>query len=280
MAIITFINNKKEETGKTLSLAAIVTHMAIEHNEKHLVVSTTNKEDRLKRCFWEEPKKSKLNFGIFGPNTTNILEQENGITGLAKVVKSNKITPDIITNYTKVVFKDRLEVLLGSEQKGRIDVEETYPDIIAIASQYYDKVFVDLDDNIDTKIQEAILRKSDVIVLSLSQRLSSINKLKEKKQEDSILKSPKTVLLVGRFDKYSKYNVKNITRYLGEKNLILTIPYNTLFFEAAEEAKVPDLFLKFKRSIDPEDRNAFFIEEIERASENIQYRLQTSQAGL
>ena len=65
MAIITFINNQKEETGKTLSLAAIVTYMSIEHNAKNLIVSTTNKEDRLKKCFWEERKKSKLNFRIF-----------------------------------------------------------------------------------------------------------------------------------------------------------------------------------------------------------------------
>ena len=102
MAIITFINNKKEETGKTLSLAAIVTYMSIEHNSKNLIISTTDKEDRLKRCFWQEKRKSKFNFGIFGPNTTNILDQENGIIGLAKMVKSNKISPNIITNYTKI----------------------------------------------------------------------------------------------------------------------------------------------------------------------------------
>ena len=280
MAIITFINNNKEQTGKTLSLAAIVTYMSIEHNSKNLIVSTADKEDRLKKCFWQEKRKSKFNFGIFGPNTTNILEQENGIIGLAKMCKSNKINPNIITNYTKIVFKDRLEVLLGAEQKGRIDVDETYPDIITIANQYYDRIFIDLDDNIDKNIQDAILKKSDVIVVSLSQRLTSIDKIKEEKEKNEILKSPKTLLLIGRFDKYSKYNVKNITRYLGEKNQILTIPYNTLFFEASEEAKVPDLFLKFKKSIDQEDRNAFFIEEIKRASENIIYRQQMVQASL
>ena len=83
--------------------------------------------------------------------------------------------------------------------------------------------------------------------------------------------------MIGRYDKFSKYNAKNITRYLGEKNKIQTIPYNTLFFEAAEEAGIPDLFLRFKKSIDPEDRNAFFIEEVKRATENIMYRLQDLQ---
>ena len=60
---------------------------------------------------------------------------------------------------------------------------------------------------------------------------------------------------------------------MGEKNKVSTIPYNTLFFEACEEAKVPDLFLRL-RKIDEEDRNSIFIEEVKRTSDNIIYRLQ------
>ena len=71
--------------------------------------------------------------------------------------------------------------------------------------------------------------------------------------------------------------MKNITRYLGEKNKVLTVPYNTLYFEACNEAEVPDLFLKLKKMYDLDDRNAIFMEEIKRASENIIYRLQELQ---
>ena len=67
---------------------------------------------------------------------------------------------------------------------------------------------------------------------------------------------------------------------MGEKNQVLTIPYNTLYFEATDEAGVPDLFLRFKKFIDPEDRNAYFIQEIKRASDSIIYRIQAIQAGL
>lgn len=283
MSVITFWNSRKEETGKTLSMAAIATYMAIEHNIRTLIISTTNNEDKLKKCFWEEQKKPKINLGIFGPNTT-VLDTESGVKGLTKMIRSNKITPNIITNYTKVVFKDRLEVLLGSEEKdgtlGSTDIQEAYPEIITSANEYYDRVFVDLDYNIKPEIREKILKQSDVIVLNLSQRLSSIKEFKQKKEENVLLRSPKTLLLIGRYDKFSKYNSKNISRYLGEKNQVLTIPYNTLFFEAAEEAGVPDLFLKFKKFNDQEDRNAFFISEIKRATENIIYRLQVVQSGM
>ena len=43
MSVITFINNRREETGKTLSLVAIATNMAIENNEKILIISTKEK---------------------------------------------------------------------------------------------------------------------------------------------------------------------------------------------------------------------------------------------
>ena len=276
MSIVTFYNSSLEQTGKTMSIAAIATYMAIEHNYRILIVSTTNRDDPFKRCFWEKKKKKK-NLGIFGPNTA--LDLETGVEGLARVIRSNKISPDIITNYTKVVFKDRFEILLGCEippSDGTV-IETMYPNIIKAANQYYDLVFVDLDNNVDEESKKTIIHDSDVVVINISQRLQSINKFKEQKEKNRILASQKTVILVGRFDKYSKYNVKNISRYLGEKNQVLTIPYNTLFFEATEEAGVPDLFLRFRRNLDPEDRNAFFIEEIKRASENIVYRLQDLQ---
>ena len=276
MSIVTFYNSSIEQTGKTMSIAAISTYMAIEHNYRILVISTTNKEDALKECFWKE-KKKKRNLGIFGPNAS--LEVENGVEGLARVIRSNKISPDIVTNYTKVVFKDRFEILLGCEvppSDGTV-IEKFYPSIIKAANQYYDLVFVDLDENVDEETRKTIIHDSDIIVINMSQRLKSINQFLELKSENQILASQKSLILIGRYDKYSKYNSKNISRYLGEKNQVLTIPYNTLFFEATEEAGVPDLFLKFRKNLDSEDRNAFFIEEIKRASENIVYRLQDLQ---
>ncbi len=276
MSIVTFYNSSIEQTGKTMSIAAIATYMAIEHNYRILVISTTNREDSLKRCFWEEKKKKK-NLGIFGPNAA--LEVETGVEGLARVVKSNKISPNIITNYTKVVFKDRFEILLGCENPpsdGTV-IETMYPSIIKAANQYYDLVFVDLDENVDEETRKTIIYDSDIVVINMSQRLRSIDKFRELKEQNQLLASKKALILIGRYDKFSKYNSKNISRYLGEKNQVLTIPYNTLFFEATEEAGVPDLFLRFRKNLDPEDRNAFFIEEVRRASENIVYRLQDLQ---
>ena len=179
MSVITFVNNRKEETGKTLSLVAIATNMAIENNEKILIISTTNKESKIKSCFFEDTEVKKMRLGIFGQNMS-ALDTEAGIDGLAKMLRSNKLNPDMITNYTKVVFKDILEVLLGKNksesnqnieekvQSSPIEIADEYVEIVKIANQYYDKVFVDLDYNLNQDIREQIIDQSDLIILNSS----------------------------------------------------------------------------------------------------------------
>lgn len=279
MPIISFVNNRKEETGKTMSLVAIATYMAINYNNRILIVSTTNQEDRIRRCFFEDKQVKKIRLGIFGENKS-AFENESGIEGIAKIARSNKLTPEIITNYTKVVFKDRLEILLGAENlKGDVsnEIAEEYIEVINLANSYYDTVFVDLDNNVGEEIKQKIIEQSDLVIVNSSQNYSSLKKLKEEKDKGGILKEAKSLILIGRYDKYSKYNSKNISRFLEEKNQVLTIPYNTLYFEATNEAGVPDLFLRLRKISDSDDRNAIFEEELKRASENIIYRLQELQ---
>lgn len=275
MSIVTFWNNKKEQTGKTLAIAAISTYMAIEHNKRILIVSTGKGDKTLDNCFWEE-RKVKKNLGLFGPNTRVAMEE--GISGLIKIMKSNKLAPENITNYTKIVFKDRLEVLqtFKGEQDEYRELYRMYPDIINLANNYYDLVLVDLDAEISEDIADQIIKTSNLVVASLSQRLYSINNFLEFRQDNPIFNSKKALLLIGRYDKYSKYTIKNISRYMNEKNKVSTIPYNTLFFEAAEEAKVPDLFLRL-RKVSDDDRNEFFLQEVARTAENIMYRLEDLQ---
>lgn len=273
MSIITFWNNGKEQTGKTLTIAAIATHMAIEHSYRTLVISTSYGDTTLNKCFWKEIR-TKKNRGLFGPNTNIGLEE--GFSGLVKAMNSNRLSPESVKNYTKTIFKDRLEILTSPTtiNNDYEEIKKSYIDIINIANQYYDLVLVDLDIGLGEEMVDKILSNSSLIVATLSQRLSSIDNFIELRENKPILKSLKTLILIGRYDKYSKYSVKNISRYMKEKNHVITVPYNTLFFEASEEAGVPDLFLRLRKSVDPEDRNAIFINEVKRAVDSIMYRLQ------
>ena len=67
------------------------------------------------------------------------------------------------------------------------------------------------------------------------------------KESNKNIIGPKCMVAIGKYDNESKYNKKNITRYLEERKNLNIIPYNTLFFEAAEETEVVELLEKFKQ---------------------------------
>lgn len=274
MAIVTFWSNGKEETAKTLSIAAIATNMAIEHNYKILLLSTNYNDDTLEGCFWEKPKVKKSLIDLAPPGA--IVEFDNGIEGLAKAIKSNKATPELISNYTKIVFKDRLDVLLSIKSNSYDEYQrlrDIYPEILQAANQYYDLIFVDINKGLDSEFIRGILKSSDLVITNLTQRIKIIDDFIKIREKEKMFLRKNNMILIGRYDRFSKYTAKNIARYMNLKEEINVIPYSTLFFEACNEGKVADFFLRY-RTIDETDRNAAFIKEVKKVTENIDYKLQ------
>ena len=62
MAIISFFNNSRREAGNTLSSIALATQMAIEHNMKILLLSTSFKDETIKDSFINEDQSIKKIF--------------------------------------------------------------------------------------------------------------------------------------------------------------------------------------------------------------------------
>lgn len=112
MAIVTFWNGSNEQVGTTSSAISFAVQSAVQHNIKILLISTSLNNDLIKESFWKE--NTNKSFGLF-PNRTNNYNriETNGVEGLERLIRSGKISPERITEYTKVLLKDRLEVLLG-----------------------------------------------------------------------------------------------------------------------------------------------------------------------
>ena len=275
MAIITFKSNERNETGQTLSLVAVATQMAVEHSYKILIVSTNFKDQTLENCFWEL---DRLNKPIMANQRVNI-GVDSGVEGLIKVLASNKTSNDIVRNYSKTVLRDRLDILLSPVTEDYNEYSQIcreYPEILRIADRYYDLIFVDLSGRMDERNTEDIINVSDVIVVNLTQRLKTINDFVELRENNDFYKRKNIILLMGRYDAHSKYNIKNVTRYMKERKEILAIPYNTLYFEACSEGKAIDFFLRLK-NLDENDRNRLFVNEANRADDAIIYKLQELQ---
>ena len=284
MSIITFWNDGREQSGRTLASVAVATRMAIERNSKILLISTSIADNTIQNCFWGSEKQKKSN--IFAPQASDVAV-ETGIEGLFKLLTSNKLESSIITDYTKVVFKNRLEVLLGPSGstarslEGNLEdfkkYENFYAELIRIANQYYDIVIVDLDKMVNMKLKEDILKMSDVNVFVLSQKLESIERYRELKQKNGEVINNRCIPVIGKYLSKYKYNSKNIARYLQEKKEFDVLPYNLLYMGAAEEAGVVDLFLKLKNIKDKNDENYIFMQNSLDLTNNILKKLQDMQ---
>ena len=93
MAVVSFWGNNTKETGQTLSVVALGTEMAIDHNNKILIVSTGFNETTMEDCFWEKKK----NNGIIPENGVKTGGIANGFEGLIKVIQSNRTSSNIIS---------------------------------------------------------------------------------------------------------------------------------------------------------------------------------------
>lgn len=276
MPIVSFWSSTKRETAQTLSMIAIACHMAVENNTKILMVDTNFNDPTIKTAFFPEFDNStkraikKLNAGK--------IDIGSGIEGLAKLLASGKNCGEVITDYSKVIYKGRLEAILSyfsNDETEIARIRQAYKDLIKQANQHYDYVFVDVPKGLDNSFTNEILNISDVIVFNITQRQRDIDDYLKIKTNNPIFKSEKMLPLIGRYDRHSKFTKKNIARDIGEKKEIPAVSYNTLFFENANEGQIGDYFLKFRKSlISSNDRNAVFVDEVANAADRVVFKTQ------
>lgn len=264
MAIIGFWSGSKKETGQTVSICSIATHMAIEHNYKILLIDATFDDDTMERGFWKVEKNKKdfakqLNKGK--------MDIASGAEGLVSAVASNKATPEVITNFTRVVFKNRLDVVCGLKTKVYADFRKSlmlYKDLIKAADKYYDLVFIDLPKTLDDEVTKTLLETSNIIIYNFTKNLKQADEYLENMQKyPDILTKEKVIPLLSNSDDETVYNVKNYTRYIGEKREICSVPYNTTFVKNISEAGIAQFFLTTRLSGKLNDKNTEFVKSVD-----------------
>lgn len=279
MAIVTFWNNNTGKIGQTHSALAMASYMGVEHNYKILLMSTKYNDRVSVDAFGANERAKTLKILT---NDKNSIDLESGIEGMSKLAAASRLAPEMVPNYTKIVYKNRLEVVAGPKRKAELDYEKVYrscKDILNVAKRYYDIVFLDLNNRIETDITKDILKMSDVIILNIEQKPSEFEKIMELRENQELFPTKKVITLINRYDRKSKYSSKNISRELGEKKEILTVPYCNLFSEAVEEGETAKFFLntRIKKLDGLDDRTSFFINELKRDTDRLIYKMQELQ---
>ena len=278
MSIITFVSEEMKETGQSMSIAAIATAMAIEHNYKILVFSTDFMDTTLENCFWNQNNARK---GLFAK--ANTLDVSNGIEGLVRTLASNRVSGEVIKSYSKPVLQDRLDVLQSPktpDYKIYSNLAENFAQLAEIANSFYDIVLVDLSGKITKESKEKMLNISDLVVVSLKQSMSSIINFIKLKTENDFYNKKNVLLMLGRYNPNSKYSNKNVARFLREKNIPMVVPYNVLFSDECSEGRIVDYFLKIQKIQGYDNKDTFFVNQLRGTSQMLEYKMQEKRNGL
>lgn len=197
MPIVTFWSNTKKETAQTLSMLAIASYMAVENNSRILMIDTNPNDLTIKNAYFQE--KDNATKKAIRQLSGGKIDIGSGMDGLAKLLASGKNSGESITNYSQVIFKGRLEVILSYMSPNPSDIERvkhTYKDLVRLASQQYDYVFVDLIKGLDDPLSQEILNISDVIVFSITQRQVDIDDYVKLRTENQAFKGTRMMPLI------------------------------------------------------------------------------------
>lgn len=275
MPIITFWSNNEKTIGQTVSASALATVMAIEHNYKVLLISADFNNDSIENCFGiQNSNKEIVKLLVQTPQ----INFDSGINGLLKMTQNNRISPEVIHDYTKIIFKNRLEVLYSIKNvtgvQEEIEIMGKVKDIILNASRYYDYVIVDLKKGIKYNEQLEILKLSNVVVVNVEQKVKPIQDFLKIKEIQPIL--PKVVWNICKYDKMSKYNLKNLSRNILKRQTICQTDYNTLLLDATQEGNIAELLIRFK-TLREDDENLEFFLNVKKQIETIMMKCHETQ---
>ena len=140
------------------------------------------------------------------------------------------------------------------------------------AAQCYDMVFVDLTSGTDTKEVDDILKKSDVIVVTLNQDKEVLRKMEQKFNSLKILQEKPILPVFSRYDQYLAYNSRNILRNYNlkfDKREVYTIPYNSLYFDALNDGRALDFFIEHLGADSATTREGWLIAECGKISDRL-----------
>lgn len=260
MPIVTFWSNTQKTIGQTVTASAVATTMAMDCSYKILLISADVNNNQFEKNFGIQQNNDGLLKSLIQSRPK--VDLDSGINGLLRLTRTNRLSPELIKDYTKVIINNRLEILYSPNLMGK-DINELldcFKKIITNAGQYYDFVFVDLKKGINLPEIWDILKMSNVVVINTMQNTEQMINFMKIVQAKELLDNGKVVWNIGRYDPESKYNIKTLGKNIWKNDIIYAIDYNTKLFEATQEGRIANFLLEL-RSSKGKNKNFYILDE-------------------
>lgn len=282
MSIVTFSNNDKKETGQTLSVAAIATIMAIEHNYKILILSTDFNDRTMESMFFKTNGIEKNISSLFQikADTTDV---SNGIEGLVRLFASNRAEASLISTYARPIFTGRLDLISSprtKEYSSYQTISNYFSQVAELANSIYDLVIIDLSRKVPRENIERVYNVSTMICMGLPQNRSSIEEFRELENENKFYQQKNIMLTMGKYNDKSRYTAKNTARYLGKKVKPFVVPYCIRFADSCSESEIVDYILKIRNLSFMDGEDGKFYQSVKDSAERLDYQRRVIDFGI
>ncbi|MFD5853169.1 hypothetical protein ACFWGC_23745 [Cytobacillus pseudoceanisediminis] len=260
MSIIGFWGTVHGQVSTTSNVIAISTMLALENQIKTMITQTQSSHSTLESSL------------VKGTNDGGLLTfSDTGLDALERLARSNRLTPDKVSDYTLSLLKGRLELLAGAVRPDAStfdNISEVIDLILAVAKECYELCFIDAHSGTKNDITKRVLKESDLIVVNLNQNIHVLNRFFQKDDYLSELDSKPYIIVISQYDPKSHLTVKNIQRKYKCKAPIFTVPYNTNFRDACNQQNVMEYFLR-ARNFTKKHPDYFFVNEIRKIANAI-----------
>ena len=245
---IVFCSTYSGQAGTSSNLAAVAAFVALHSNETGYLMQAQYQKNHLDEIFihkdWQETG-----------------QQVNGIDSLARIIKSEPITKEMMDSCSISLCQGKL-FLLPATLWNNSDLYETAIDPMLIycmnaINQEYDITYMDLG-KVKDFTSNQLLFHADVIVVNLCQNHSVLEEYFTMKHEWK----QKVFYLIGNYDPISKYNLQYIhRRYHVPMEMMGVLPYNSMFKDACSDGAVVKFLSQIEHST-REEMNYYFIREL------------------
>ncbi|MCR8642104.1 chromosome partitioning protein ParA [Paenibacillus sp. N1-5-1-14] len=254
------------QAATTGNLIALSTIAGLEYMTTNLIAHTSGRWSTLEAAFVNQQAEEHV----------HLLDVTNtGIEALVRLARSNLLTADNMKDYTLPILKDRLDLLVGPHKKQQAFDEmmlDIMPKITGSAKLQYDHIWIDVNSDLTNPLTEQVMLESDLIVVNLNQNIHVLERFFAMREGHPILEKVPFVLVLGQYDRHSKYTVNNIARRFKYKQPIYTVPHCAEFLDAWNDQQVLDFFVR-NRHVKKGHPNYFFINEVQRFARGTLSRL-------
>ncbi len=252
MAKIVFWSPEEGASGCTHTAIAVSSLLGITHNVSSLLIDANSNSKKIASSFTLYDDLVNTN----GFNDTNL-----GMNAIMRLIKSNKLSPDIIQNYSKPVLKGKMDVLYSAIANTTTEAREnllSMPLIAKNADDVYDLVFIDLPKDTTDDGVIRVLSQADIVVCVVPQEVEKLSRVLKKMRDIDEIKDKKVIYVLGNYEQDSKFSISYVKMNYKLPEPLYVLPHNYLFTDACNDGNVFDFFYR-NINANAKDYNGRFI---------------------